>query len=207
MRSPFSSIPSRIVRKFTYGDYFPLAPGGAVVSLQTFRMNSIYDPDVTGVGGTPSGVAQWCSATAIYQYYRVISARTKAIFHNTCNTPVLAGIMYTPVTGILPTSGVTAQQALLEAPNATACFLTPQASNYKHTQTVERYDTVSNVVGRDVSRDNDYASLYNNNPTICPFITTVVGPADGATANVTVGMLITIEYTVELSMANPGIVD
>lgn len=45
---------------------------GGVLDLHAFSANSIYDPDVTGVGHQPMGRDQW---EIFYNHYRVLSSR------------------------------------------------------------------------------------------------------------------------------------
>lgn len=53
-----------------YCEYAPYSQAGAVIgSLQQFKVNSIFDPDLSGVGGQPLGRDTYA---AIYNYYKVL---------------------------------------------------------------------------------------------------------------------------------------
>lgn len=55
--------------KMTYMTAVTLAPAAGVTSYNTFRLNSVFDPDFSGVGSTVAGYTQ---AAAVYSRYRVM---------------------------------------------------------------------------------------------------------------------------------------
>lgn len=66
-------VPRKIRTVLKYNDTYELdGPNGA---LQTFRLNSIFDPDYTGVGHQPMGHDQ---LSELYQKYKVISCTIDA---------------------------------------------------------------------------------------------------------------------------------
>lgn len=61
-------IPSRFITKLKYSQTFSVS--GSVTAPQQFNLNSIFDPDRTGVGTQPYGYDQLAT---LYNRYRVIS--------------------------------------------------------------------------------------------------------------------------------------
>lgn len=60
-------LPQRYITKQKYSTVFPIS---SLVSMYQFNLNSVYDPDRTGVGHQPYGFDQ---LAALYNRYRVIS--------------------------------------------------------------------------------------------------------------------------------------
>jgi hypothetical protein len=81
-RSPLI-VPSRFTGKMMYHSFHILAPAGSAVAYNTFRMNSVYDPDFTGVGSSVTGYTQ---LAALYGRYRVTSAKISFDVINTSTT-------------------------------------------------------------------------------------------------------------------------
>lgn len=68
-----------------YGTDIALGNGSTEVSYNTYRLNSIFDPDVS-VGGTP--VAYYDEWEGMYQSYYVVEADVKLSFVNLNNQPI-----------------------------------------------------------------------------------------------------------------------
>ena len=68
---PGTLAPQHMLVKLKYVNNFQklLAAGGAIQSLNQYRLNSIYDPDYTNTLGT--SVLGWAQWKALYQRYRV----------------------------------------------------------------------------------------------------------------------------------------
>lgn len=69
---------------FIYSTKFSLDPATlGVVALYQFRLNSLFDPDLTGVGTQPVGFDQYA---ALYEKYRVYEASYKVSFTSSSTT-------------------------------------------------------------------------------------------------------------------------
>ncbi len=64
--------PRRMVVKMRYHDTQQLTPAAGTMVQHVYSLNSIYDPNVTGVGGQPMSSDQWAG---LYNRYVVIGAR------------------------------------------------------------------------------------------------------------------------------------
>ncbi len=62
-----------------YNTIVPLAPAAGAMAVNVFRCNSIYDPDLTGVGVSAFSYTQ---LSALYGRYRVLSFRARMMFVN-----------------------------------------------------------------------------------------------------------------------------
>lgn len=85
-----SPFPYQRVVKLNYVDVFTLTPGGlGTVVYHTFRANSIYDPDYTGVGHQPLFRDQMA---AIYDHCVVLGSRITCTFYSETASGVAIGI-------------------------------------------------------------------------------------------------------------------
>jgi len=75
---------------------YALGAGAGTSVSRTFSQNSVYDPDVTGVGGTVTGFALM---TLMYSRFRVIESRIKLTIQVTDDLCVLAAVSAAPVDG------------------------------------------------------------------------------------------------------------
>lgn len=68
--------------------YFnPAAP----VDSQIWRVNSLFDPNYSGVGGQP---ALYDNLNAMYRRYRVVACKIKTEFFNTTNDSLIVSLIY-----------------------------------------------------------------------------------------------------------------
>lgn len=113
-------FPDRLRTKLQYQDVIQLAASAGSPALWQFRMNSLQDPDYTGVGHQP----QWYDQlSAVYSYYRVMGSKITCTFipNNINDTeandkgPYICGI--TTVSGTT-SFGAASYPALLEDGNS-----------------------------------------------------------------------------------------
>lgn len=67
-----SPMPSRFNASLIYSDTITLNPGAGTIVEHSFRLNSLYDPDLTSTGHQPRGFDQ---LMAFYQRYRVYGCK------------------------------------------------------------------------------------------------------------------------------------
>ncbi len=70
-------VPDKVLVRMPYGEMIERTPG-SVTDYYTFRMNSTFDPDFTGVGHQPLGRDQF--AGVLYNKYRVHSVKLWVAF-------------------------------------------------------------------------------------------------------------------------------
>lgn len=66
----------KVLTKMTYCDTKTIGPGSSMVNHQ-FMINSIFDPDYTGIGHQPAFHDEW---QTIYSHYRVMAAKVTVKF-------------------------------------------------------------------------------------------------------------------------------
>lgn len=120
--------------KLSYADNFrhDIAQNGSASASQTFRMNSIFDPDITGTGHQPLLRDLWASQ---YDYYTVLECEYKIRMYNAHGDSVT----YTAV-------GTSAQK--IGAVNVTMLLQTTNASDYSANGSVYPIAEQKNTVTR-----------------------------------------------------------
>jgi len=83
-------FPKTTAVKLRYIDSFSLNPLAATLSTYVFRANSVFDPNLTGVGHQPSNFDMWAN---LYNHYMVIGSKITATF-NLDTTALGGGFVY-----------------------------------------------------------------------------------------------------------------
>lgn len=86
-------FPPRRVGTMVYDALFNIAPAASAVAYNSYRANSVYDPDLTGVGTTASG---YSNMIVVYNKYRVLHCRCDCTWSNSTVLPCVAFIIATP---------------------------------------------------------------------------------------------------------------
>lgn len=95
--------PMRIFRKLRYvSDDLELSPGTAAAVGHVYRLNGLYDPDLTGSGNQPRGFDQYCNASGgLYRNYTVLGARITVQFMNLSSTTYTRAILKISRSGVI----------------------------------------------------------------------------------------------------------
>jgi len=152
-------FPKKIPFSVTYGDYWALN-GGSGIKVQSFRLNSLYDPDVTGVGGKPTYADQLAQ---VYQSYLVTSADVTVEFFSFNTEIEMVGAIWHP-SGESPVSSVTQiQQIALENSNAMYANLPGKGSTGNTPRIIlKKHLDLSKLEG--VSLDDNFRADFGSNP-------------------------------------------
>lgn len=155
-------FPDRLRTKLHYCDVVQLTASAGSPGIWQFRLNSLYDPDLTGVGHQP----QWYDQlSAVYQYYQVLGAKITVTFipNQIADTetndkgPYIVGITHHPGTA---TFGSASYAALLEDPNTvTGVIVDKQGGN--NAKTLSATYSPKRDLGVDAS---DTQTPTNSNP-------------------------------------------
>jgi len=176
--------------KQKYCGMFTLS-SSSIVGLQTFRVNSLYDPDFTSGGHQPYGFSVLCGATSSgaatqpYHSYTVFGLSYKISV--TAGHYIIAAIGISDVTAAW--SGSTADR-IIEQPGT----IWKNRSNNTLPAVFTGYLDVARLFG--VSRtklfsDDQYSAIYNQNPAQCWYLNIATQDSDLATST-------TAEVAVEL---------
>jgi hypothetical protein len=147
-------VPDRIRTKVSYSEnvnlttIFASQPG-----VQIWSGNAVYDPDVTGVGGTCKGVSQ---LRALYNYVTVVRSKARLTLINGVTSPVRAVVL--PSTFTITNANLTAD--LAEQARAQEFFLGSNAGGHdvaKHNRECATAD-IWGVPPMTVISETDYAA-------------------------------------------------
>lgn len=166
---PDFGFPDKLVTKLRYVENYLLTGAVGVPGTNVFRMNSAFDPDLSGVGHQPMYYDQFAGAvgTSPYSRYRVISSKITVRFAFATGPATQAANVGPVVVGLQTssTSGLYASNlsGLCEASNSTWTWLGDKAGGNNHkTLTATYYPTRD--LGVDQG-DDTVAAAYNGNPT------------------------------------------
>lgn len=121
---PEAPFPAKLVTCCTYANTKQLTNALAgVAQANAYRLNSIYDPDFTGLGRTVVG---WDSLNALYSRYLVVRAKIYVNFFNPSSNVIRAGIRLR-MNGQNPAAGNSIQD-ILEKPMTFYKVLNPTAN-------------------------------------------------------------------------------
>jgi len=162
-----SPLPDRFFTRLKYSDAYTITYTGFQTPVHyVFNVNSIYDPNYSGLGHQPYCHDQF---QALYNRYRVYGCKYQVTFSNTSTTD------YSEASVVLRPNNInlTNQQTVRENPYCVhKITLAPEGSG-RSTTTVRGYASVSKLRGvskRAVSTENDYAALMGSTPNIVPTI-------------------------------------
>lgn len=209
--------------KLTYADNYlhNIACNGSASTAQVFRMNSIFDPDVTGTGHQPVMRDLWASQ---YDYYTVIQADYKLRFYNAAFDSITytavgtsaqrpACVNATHVMGTTnsadittPANGFIYPQA--EMKNTVTEFLTPEGYiEFKGSLT--QGDFI--VDAKDADSDNTWVAV-GSNPAVPRFFGYILSPAvwntltgQSETLYACIQVQVIIDYTVQFTQMNQAL--
>jgi len=183
--------------RLTYGDAWALASGAATFAHNDFKINSLYDPDGTGVGGQPTGFAQWM---ALFSRYRVRAVTLELTFQNRSAFPVLCGVIASNDHGSFPTTGILYQQALLEhiGPFNRGYLLGNSGTAASFKKFTMRVPVAALYPGIG-EKDADFYALHDADPTRVAWANCCVVSMDHTTTAVTVDMVVQLHFDCEFS--------
>ncbi len=157
-------FPMRWDTKLVYGVNVTLTTAGSVAlgTYYRFRLNSLYDPDVTGTGHQPY---QYDQLTAIYQNYIVKGCYVDLTFTDPTADGVWVGWSWHSSDSSNDDPSTLLLDAMLERPNFT-CY--PLNNTGAQSATVRQYFDMPTCFGQTRTEYfgdlTTHASAYNNNP-------------------------------------------
>lgn len=186
-------FPSRYICKLKYATALNGVggPPGAGYGNYQFQVNSLWDPDSTGIGHQPYGMDQ---LTLLYNRYRVISCR-----YVVNGTVANAGTEVNSVMGVLPANeGVTVTGGIAEfQENPRAKYITQYVGSER---TLSGNIYIPALVGRTKSQymaDDRYQATMTTSPAELAVMNLFFGNLDGTLATATADLNVTLEFTVE----------
>ncbi len=181
-------------------------PAGGVWQ-NTFRINSLYDPDYTGAGGAPSGVSTYLGADKPFYRYRVnsVDVDIRAI-NTTAAQSVLVGVMTGGDDITVPATGAVAQQTMLEGRSQAWDFLNSTTGGEHSYARLKTHINIADVVGP-IASDQNCSAPISTNPSLAAFMVLLLCNADGSTLSATGRCVVRITYNCTLFERLSNIVD
>lgn len=187
-----SLYPARRVGTLAYDAVFNLSPAASASAYNTFRANSVFDPDFSGAGTTASGYTQ---LAAVYGRYRVLKADVECIWNNTTALPGMAFLIASPAN----TVGTSFTQIM--AQKFAWC---KQLGNVNGPHVAHKVNfkmsTIYGTTEAAVLSEDDFAGLIGTNPNNVIFLHIGVTNATGTAFATAVFLQVRIMYTVEWSL-------
>ncbi len=149
-----------------------------------FAGNSLYDPDVTGVGGQPTGFDQLSN---FYNKYRVMSSSISVTFINTASVGTLVTIIPTDTAG-----GVSGATDAASSPYSKWGVVAN--ANGANRLTLVNSISTSKIFGTDASQDDLFSATTSANPSNIWFWVINMD----SSSNILIMMTVRIVYTARL---------
>lgn len=164
------------------GSIDPAASG--VCGVNVFRANSLYDPDLTGVGSQPRGFDQ---IMGLYEEFQVIGSKCTVKFASRNSST------YDNICGIMIRSNSAAETVIVnyvEQPNCRSTILDSGASANAKTVT-QKYN--QNKIFGTKSLDASFVGSASSNPTNMAYYHVFAAPIQAVDADA-VDIMVTIDY-------------
>jgi len=187
-----SPIPDRFITRMKYSELMAMITAGiGVPSYQQFRVNSIFDPNLTGVGHQPLGHDQFA---LLYNKYVVLGMSYVITLTNQSTTDYADVCVVQHPNSTLCTS---IGQAM-ESPYSRRGILGPETGS-RNILVLKGYCSVAKIRGITVSKvktEDNLAALFGANPAITPCLTVYIENQNVAAA-ITVNARFDITYHVQ----------
>lgn len=186
-------LPRKKIVKLTYCQSDTLLCASGVIDRNVFRLNSLFDPDQTGVGHQPLGSDQWAS---LYDVYTVLGAKITVTFSNrtTGTVPALIGILIDRDTTLSDTDA----HSLVEKTRGKGWACLPINTNTQKTLT-SYYSTKKTFGITDVLDDHQFSAGWSASPTNGAFASIICQSCDLSSTTGSIDALVRIEYVVALT--------
>lgn len=158
-----TSVPAAKKICMTYSTNGTIVEPAAGTGIATFfRLNSVYDPDASGVGTTAAGYSTWAAQFYNYRINRV-TVRLRAVGQGSTGGAITLGCLPVPAQPVLPTNPVLWRSAR----GSSHQLVVPQADGGINSWTVARtYDLPRwlGVTKQQYYNDMDFSGTVGSNP-------------------------------------------
>jgi len=163
-------FPDSMVTRFKFSDTIGLSSASGVISNYTYRLNSIYDPDLVAVGHQPMWYDQFLGASAAsapYKNYRVLSSKMNVTFSYATAPATVATNQGPCLVGIIPSTSSTLLATnpgqLMETDVSSIKILCDKSGANNIKKCYATFEPQRDL-GLDTG-DDTISALYNANPT------------------------------------------
>lgn len=187
VRRPFATTLQFKTRYFESNN--TITTVGGIPNAHIYRVNSLFDFDVTGVGHQPIGRDQMA---LLYNRYRVNGARVKITLVNDGSVPVIACVHLKR-----DSNGVTDVGQLIEN-GLTDWKLLDPTGQYGNRQTLTMNFSPDKFFGKAIAGDEETSAQMDSNPTIPCYLHVSIQPTDDSTS-VTCRFIIEADFACKLT--------
>lgn len=188
---PFAA---RYITKMKYAETLNVTGGiGSGFTTYRFNLNSLYDPNRTGIGHQPYGRDE---LNAIYNRYRVISCKYVISAYNSGSS----GDAYSVVAALPANEEVTLSGGMPQVQETPRAKYITQAPNAA-LKVLKGKVYIPSLVGLTKTQymaDDDYQATMDSNPNSLAILNVYAGAITGAAETNTTKLNVVLEYTVEL---------
>lgn len=179
-RSRSVCLPDAYITRLKYSTLNAISyvGGTAAPGRYQFRVNSIFDPDLTGTGHQPLGHDEW---NTFYNRYCVYGMKYYVCFNNESTTESLEVAVQLRPNSIFATDMQTIREDTLTVYRA---ILAPQGQA-NSMRIASGYADVAKIRGiskQRVRMESDYQAVFGNNPPISPILNVYVQNQDVLTS-------------------------
>lgn len=192
MKSSSTPIPDRYFTKLRYTDIHGMSftGGSGVPATQSYRINSIFDPDLTGTGHQPLGHDEMAT---LYNRYRVYGMKYRITLSNQSTTD------YADICVSLRPNTTTYSSiyTAMESAYNQKSIVGPETGS-RNISIIKGYASVAKLRGiskRQLAIEEDYGALFGSNPGNIPLLTIFAQNQNSATS-ITVNARVDLVYYV-----------
>lgn len=189
-------VPDKHTVRLRYVQLVQLNPLAGVPASHVFRANSIHDPDFTGIGHQPLGHDQW---VPFYNHYNVIGSKCTAKFISASTDDTLGAAHV----GVLLKDDVTTiidPVSIMEQGHNQYRIMVNSNAGSSSTRCSGFYSARKFMGIKDISDNrNLVGSSFGTNPSEGAFFHVYAAPVAAGLNADPLNVLVTIEYTVQLT--------
>lgn len=178
------TFPNTKYCSLTYNEEVVLQPNALGTATQQFSANSLFDPNVTGVGGQPRYFDTLCAAnntTAPYHRYLVHGCKATAYIRNLASVHTFYSMTIHMATQTAPS---TLPEARMRPD--TVVHIIPPIGSGTATSKLTMYRSMAKIMGvKDLLDYEDAGAEYNQNPQAIAYVSIVAYNPDGGGAAIT----------------------
>lgn len=191
VRSTGLVFPTKWRRTLRYVDDYTLTSTTGSLASQQWIVNSLYDPDYTGVGHQPRFFDQLCASAGPYQKYRVLGGRVTIQFRGDNGTA--ADSMSAGFSDLVTLPAASYQTG--ELPGWRTVLVPKVYAPAEKLMFAFRVSDIENVSPSAVQTEDGFTGTYGASPTNPAYFSVIYQNDGGVTS--TVYILATLEFDVD----------
>lgn len=162
-RTVTAPLPQTFRTTLHYAQYYSLNPDALNISVQTFRLNGIQDPDFTGVGHQPRGFDE---LTQFYGRYTVVGCNTQVHLMNSLSQPLIMAFVTYPALTTPPTPLTgTLWREVGEYPKGNIAYRAQPAGTSNNQMVIRKSANMAQLLGvSDILSEADAGAVVSGNP-------------------------------------------